>query len=158
MTDKGHKSTPETCPIAFVPGDVFDHEFIEPAPPATTSPESTIYPIIKDLNLTSLNPLRYKISAIHASSFFHLFDEEKQLVVAQRLASLLSPEPGSIIFGSHGGIEKKGWRDHDGHVMFCHDPDTWNALWEEVFGKGIVECKSFMHPKWPVLYWSVTRC
>jgi len=160
--DLGHKlfrSTPETCPITFVPGDVFNHEFIGPAPPATTSSESVTYPDIKSLKLTSLNPLRYKISAIHASSFFHLFDEEQQLVVAQRLASLLSPEPGSTIFGGHVGLEKKGWRDQDfKKVMFCHDPDTWNAVWEEVFGKGIVECKSFMHPDWPILIWSVTRC
>jgi hypothetical protein len=80
------------------------------------------------------------VSVIHTSSLFHLFDEEKQANLAKRLASLLSPEPGSVIFGSHGGLPSKGTRfETANHSMFCHGPDSWKDLWDgQVFQKGTV--------------------
>lgn len=152
--DYGHelfKSTPKTFPAAFIAGDVFDPALLAPADPADivalsdTTP-STPAPFLADLR--SLNPLRGKVSAIFAGAFFHLFDDEKQRQIALRLAALLSPEKGSVIFGEHGGLPVKGFRpeptfrpgdDSAERVrkvrVFCHSPESWREMWmEQVFG------------------------
>ncbi|KAF5327165.1 hypothetical protein D9619_004546 [Psilocybe cf. subviscida] len=89
----------------------------------------------------NLTPLLGKISAIYASSLFHLFSEEGQLILARRLASLLRPEKGSVIFGQHTGKKVKGHRaPFIGDLasvppMFCHSPQSWSDLWvTQVFG------------------------
>ncbi|KAF8962729.1 hypothetical protein BDZ97DRAFT_1920297 [Flammula alnicola] len=127
----------KTFPAAFIAGDVFD--------PATVAPRGAFI-------------TESEISAIHASSFFHLFSEERQLVLAQRLASLLSPMKGSVIFGQHIANPVKGFRTEatwkasaptapspgsevSQHGMFCHSPESWKKMWfEDVFagedGKG----------------------
>jgi hypothetical protein len=142
--DFGHllfKSTPETFPVAFVAGDVFDPALIAPRVPFYEGPE-TPRPVL--VSLTSLTPLQGHVSAIYAASFFHLFDEAKQLEVGRRIASLLSPIPGSVIFGSHGGLPEKGMRYEEGRnnipvKMFCHSPESWTELWEgQIFDKGSV--------------------
>ena len=101
---------------------------------------------IPDLrSLTSLNPLRGRVFAIHASSFFHLFGQEKQLYVAHALAGLLSPEPGSVIFGLQVGNPgpEKGFVAHSEHRMFCHSPESWTQLWDGlVFKKGVVNVQA----------------
>lgn len=127
--------------------------------------------------LTSLNPLHGRVSAIHASSFFHLFDEEKQAHLAYALGWLLSPLPGSMIIGSHSGAPEKGLRtdkvEGDDGVecgsltMFCHSPESWTELWDgQVFKKGTVkvEAKLVEHAAlgrgkvaFYVLQWCVTR-
>ena len=130
---------------------------------------------IPDLrSLTSLNPLRGRVFAIHASSFFHLFGQEKQLYVAHALAGLLSPEPGSVIFGLHVGNPEKGLITNPargGHQMFCHSPESWTQLWDGlVFGKGVVNVQAKLvqveRKEGPdasetrtttILVWSVTR-
>lgn len=113
----------------------------------TTNTSLTTKPPLKDL--TSLTPLQGKIFAVHTSAFFHLFNEEKQLELAHRLASLLSPEKGSVIFGQHGANPVKGWQplvlsklaeDDEknptpGIQMFCHSPESWKQMWtKDVFG------------------------
>ena len=95
------------------------------------------------LSLRSLTPLQGHVSAIHASAFFHLFDEEKQLEMARQLATLLSPVPGSVIFGSHGALPYKGKRREvlpgPTAIMFCHSPQSWQELWDgQIFSKGTV--------------------
>ncbi|KAN0118614.1 hypothetical protein V8E52_005037 [Russula decolorans] len=182
------KTTPETYPIAFVPGDVFDPNHLEIAPPimASSAQVSTGTGTGDDRpsgsapdlrSLTSLNPLRGRVSAIRASAIFHLFGEERQLHLARALAGLLSPEPGSVIFGAHIAVpEKKGFepsitrRDH--HRMWCHSPESWTELWDGVvFEKGVVKVQTklfqmerkFLQPDAPQnetftsLVWSVTR-
>ncbi|TFY51260.1 hypothetical protein EVJ58_g10663 [Rhodofomes roseus] len=52
--------------------------------------------------------LQGRVSAIHASSLFHLFEEEKQLALARALAGLLAPHRGAMLFGSHGGAPENG--------------------------------------------------
>jgi hypothetical protein len=128
-------------------------------------------------SLTSLNPLHGRVSVIRASSLFHLFGEEKQLDLARALAGLLSPEPGSMLFGGHISVaEKKGFepsvmhRDH--HRMWCHSPESWTELWDGiVFEKGVVKVQTklvhvgrkLLQPDAPAnatftfLVWSVTR-
>ena len=88
--------------------------------------------------LSSLISLQGKISAIHMSSFFHLFPEDCQLQLAKIVSSLLSPEKGSVIFGQHVGMPAKGLRDevmYNGLNMFCHSPESWIQMWvDDVFG------------------------
>ncbi|KXN88490.1 hypothetical protein AN958_07156 [Leucoagaricus sp. SymC.cos] len=172
--DYGHElfvSTPETFPAAFVPGDAFSPTLIEPREPYYSQP-GNLRP--GDLRtLISLTPLQGYVSAINASAFFHLFSEQKQLFLARQLASLLSPEPGSIIFGVHGGRKEKGVNSEvtntRGGSMFCHSPETWIELWEcQVFKPGSVKVEAKLVERAPPvgggprliniwLVWSVTR-
>lgn len=83
--------------------------------------------------LSGLTPLQGHVSAIHASMFFHLSDEAKQVELAQRLASLLSPTSGSLIFGRQLTAPIKGTRyavasDQPVVRLFCHTPAWWAAL------------------------------
>ncbi|KAI0750572.1 hypothetical protein BC629DRAFT_1230500 [Irpex lacteus] len=167
----GHKlfkTTPETYPLAFIPADVFDPASLAPAPIPTSVPTEPLPPLT---SLTSLNPLHGRLSAIHASALFHLFSEEKQLELAKLIAPLLSPEPGSFIFGAHGGLEVKGDRERKnshGIPMFCHSPESWTELWEkQVFKEGQVKVDAFLfyrqiwrpegEKKEPALVWTVKR-
>ncbi|KDQ24625.1 hypothetical protein PLEOSDRAFT_1113876 [Pleurotus ostreatus PC15] len=173
--DAGHelfKSTPETYPLKFIPGDAFDLAFIAPHDPFYESPTT---PVPNLQSLSSLTPLQGHIAAVHASSFIHLFNEEQQTQVCKALASLVSPEPGSIIFGAHGGLPKKGLRGltlgGSTRRMFCHDPDTWKELWDGgIFKKGTVKVETKLveykrddfvedikDDKFFILTWSVTR-
>ncbi|KAF9485220.1 hypothetical protein BDN70DRAFT_824365 [Pholiota conissans] len=151
--DYGHdlfKSTPESFPVAFVAGDAFDAAMIKPRGPFITDEDisslsSDVTPPLKELR--SLTPLQGKVSAIHASALFHLFSEKKQLELARQVASLLSPEKGSVIFGQHAAQPVKGTQfivrpkvGDDGKQvapgveMFCHSPESWKQMWiEQVF-------------------------
>ena len=167
---KMFKDTPESFPVTFVPGDAFDDAFLAPAPIA---PQPPTEPLPDFATLTTFTPLQGRISAIHAGYLFHLFDEERQLELAKRVASLLSPEPGSFILGAHGGRPQKGARTEamrpnaGGSAMFCHSPESWEELWtKDVFGPGqvkvdvqlvTVERPEFPDTKMYFLEWSVTR-
>ena len=155
--------------MTFLPGSIFDSEFLKVAPPATAVP-TTPLPPLKDLR--NLTPLNARLSAIHASAFFHLFDEAHQLELAKIVAGLLSPEPGSIIFGSHRGQPVKGLDvNRDGRKdRFSHSPESWNEMWEkEVFQEGQVKTWAILREidrttsdylpegKYYLLVWSVTR-
>ena len=130
------KSTTETFPVAFIPGDVFDPAFISLRGPflSMADVKETVTPPLN--TLSSLIPLQGKISAIHMSSFFHLFAEDRQLQLAKIVSSLLSPEKGSVIFGQHVGMPVKGFRLDSNQVeRFCHSPESWMQMWvEDVFG------------------------
>ncbi|KAI0322175.1 hypothetical protein OF83DRAFT_1167835 [Amylostereum chailletii] len=138
------KTTSETYPVTFVAGDAFDPAHLETVPPFTiASPPTTPRPILSELK--SLNPLRGHVSAIHTSSFFHLFDENGQQRLAHAVAGLLSPEPGSMIFGQHSGLPQKGFRMSSflAREGFAHGPDSWRELWDgEVFAKGTVKVET----------------
>ena len=96
-------------------------------------------------SVETLTELRGHISVIHNSSLFHLFNEEKQLELGQRLGALLDPRPGSIISGSHGGMPSKGQRNEVYPEMFCHSPESWVQMWEEqIFQKGQVKASAFL--------------
>lgn len=166
--------------MPFVAGDAFDPAHLEIVSPFYSPPDT---PVPDLRTLTSLNPLRGHVSAIHASAFFHLFDEEKQFQLARALAGLLSPESGSMILGAHGGRKEKGFRVETGTAlhstytdapMFCHSPESWTELWDgQVFDQGTVRVDVFLHEtqrkdlegapgivpgaKFHVLVWSVTR-
>ena len=83
-------------------------------------------------SLTSFCLLRGRVSVIYVARFFHLFTEGKQVEIACKLASLLSPEPGSTIFGTHIGLpERLPTNDFDSSTTFYHSPQSWRELWED---------------------------
>ncbi|KAK0459029.1 uncharacterized protein EV420DRAFT_1479667 [Desarmillaria tabescens] len=92
--DLGHKffrSTPKTFPARFISADIFQLKDL--------AYEAVRTPPIDLSTVQLLSELRGNISALHASAFFHLFDEEGQFELAKIMASLLSSAPGSMIFG-----------------------------------------------------------
>ncbi|KAJ3932801.1 MAG: hypothetical protein NXY57DRAFT_1001464 [Lentinula lateritia] len=146
----GHQlfnTNPTTFPVVFIPGNVLDPSFISIQPPLPSQSQSQHLesPPSKSLlqsllhpnpNPNSLNPLRGHLSAIHTSAFFHLFNKDEQLLIAKKLASLLSPLPGSVIFGSHRGAAtpQEGERNSTGTLFYRHSPESWKEMWErEVF-------------------------
>ena len=135
--DLGHKlfrTTPETYPAKFLAGDVFDDSHLSPTAPAPAIPPPSV------ASVNTLTELRGRISVIHASFLFHLFGEERQFELAKRIATLLDPRPGSIIFGLHAGMPEKGQRPGTYTKAFCHSPESWSQLWEDkVFEKGQVK-------------------
>jgi len=169
----GHRlfnSSETTFPVPFLAGDALDPSFLSPVPPIYTPPDTSAPDLA---TLTNLTPLHGHVAAIHASSFFHLFDEEHQLQLGRSLAGLLSPVPGSMIFGSHGGASEKGMHDVNSLAipMFCHSPESWKALWDgEIFKKDSVKVEAELRVEvlgvservktgltWPILVWTVTR-
>jgi len=163
-------SSETTFPVPFLAGDALDPSFLSPVPPIYTPPNTSAPDLA---TLTNLTPLHGHVAAIHASSFFHLFHEEHQLQLGRSLAGLLSPVPGSMIFGSHCGAAEKGTYALNGMKVpaFCHSPESWKALWDgEVFEKDSVkvevELRAEVHVerdraetdlKLPFLVWTVTR-
>ncbi|GJJ08182.1 hypothetical protein Clacol_002390 [Clathrus columnatus] len=130
-------------PISFIEGDIFDDDFLDPSPKVQNIPK--LFDVLPLKNLKSLTMLRGQASAIHTSMLFHLFPESDQLRMAKKLATLLSPVPGSIIFGNHIGLEESGihTRNASGIRMFCHSPQTWCEMWDgDVFPKGVVEVEA----------------
>jgi len=182
--DIGHKlffSTPESFPVKFIAGDIFDPAHLalvvdEDDNLTSTNPISSQPPESLQ-SLTSLNPLRGHVSVIYASAFFHLFDEERQFELARLFAGLLDPRPGSTMFGAHVALPEKGTRTDSlfrvNPGMFCHSPESWIEMWEDerVFGKGVVKVDARLHEvsrparvigtdkskRFYLLIWSVVR-
>ncbi|RPD55365.1 hypothetical protein L227DRAFT_309593 [Lentinus tigrinus ALCF2SS1-6] len=169
----GHKlfnTTPETFPVPFVPGDIFDPSFLEPTPPIYGPPTT---PVPNLSSVRTLTELRGHVSAITICAVFHVFEtEEVQLKLARALASLLSPAPGSMIVGLHRGLLEKGIWQGQSFKMFSHSPESWADMWDGVvFEKGTVTVEARLVQKQrkymqdgvqsekplPVLEWSVTR-
>ncbi|KAJ7267478.1 hypothetical protein C8J57DRAFT_366825 [Mycena rebaudengoi] len=164
------KSTPASFPATFLAGDVFDNGFIQPAEPWLSAPPSG-RPSLD--TLTSLTPLNGHVSAIHAAYLFHIFDKSTQLALARTLAGLLSPLPGSVIFGAHIGEEHEGYVHQpqlSSGKMFCHCPESWTRLWQSIFPPGTVQVEAKLNKNDPnyvssrasddedlVIVWSVTR-
>ena len=147
--DLGHRlfrTTPETYPVPFVQGDVFNSYFIKPAPPCYETP-STPRPDLKSLpEMKSLTPLQGHVSAISVSLFFHLFPKDGQIHAAKALASLLSPVRGSMIFGTHvstnDGTSKEFPFTAD-KTIYGFGVEDWKRLWNgEVFKEGSVRVEA----------------
>ena len=140
--DLGHKlfrTTPETYPAKFLAGDAFDDAHLSLTAPVPSGPPPPV------ASVNTLTELREHISAIHASSFFHIFNEEKQFELCKRLGALLDPRPGSIIFGSHSGMPVKGERSGTFRKAFSHSPESWTQVWEEqIFEKGQVKVNTVL--------------
>ncbi|KAI0321912.1 hypothetical protein OF83DRAFT_1050413 [Amylostereum chailletii] len=148
LWQQGHalfKSTPESFPVPFIEGDVFDRAFLDVVPPfSADAPPLGPPPALEAV--TSLNPLRGHVSAVFMGKFLHLFDEAGQAHLARALAGLLSPEPGSILFGVQGAQPERGpfTPTSSDWTMFCHSLESWKELWEGVFGPGKVKVETRM--------------
>jgi hypothetical protein len=129
------RTTPETFPAKFLAGDAFDDAHLSITAPIPSGPPPPV------ASVNSLTELRGHISVVHATALFHLFDEEKQFELGKRLAALLDPRPGSIIFGSHCAMPVKGpYQGISSRMMFCHSAESWTQMWEEqIFEKGQVK-------------------
>ncbi|KAJ8592964.1 hypothetical protein M405DRAFT_638963 [Rhizopogon salebrosus TDB-379] len=141
--DLGHdlfRSTSESFPSTFIAGDCLEPSFLTSDPgPASPSP-------VPDLSsITSLNDLHGTLTAIHASSIFHLFSAEEQ-------ASLIGlPRQGTV------GEEVLGMSVE----MYCYDPESWKKLWEdagsfkvEAFLTEVIDLKGEVAWK---MFWSATK-
>ncbi|TFY70109.1 hypothetical protein EVJ58_g47 [Rhodofomes roseus] len=140
----GHKlfnDSPETFPVPFLAGDAFSPAFLQPSAPFSALP-STPARALKAL--TTLTPLLGHVSAIHASSFFHLFNEAQQAAPRARARRPALARAGlghlrlarrAVEEGPEGARSRGGlWRTEP---MWCHDPESWEALWDgEVFERG----------------------
>ncbi|KAH7907891.1 hypothetical protein BJ138DRAFT_425752 [Hygrophoropsis aurantiaca] len=171
LWDLGHemfKTTPGSFPAHFIAGDAFDPDMLSIEEPLATTGAGRPREALDLSTFNSLNPLRGRLSAIHAASLFHLFDEEKQRHLAHALAGLLSPEPNSVIFGAHRGAPKNKVLSDVANAtmfaMFCHSPDSWVELWDgDVFPRGTVRVEATLkdvvvkNEKAWMLVWSVTR-
>ncbi|KIJ46342.1 hypothetical protein M422DRAFT_165297 [Sphaerobolus stellatus SS14] len=150
LAHKLYQTTPDTYPVPFLAGDIFDPTFLSPQNLTSKKSSRNLKPpVLKDLK--TLSPLKGHVSIIHAAWLFHLFGEQKQRQLASLLASLLSPLPGSMIVGSHldlpdtEGNKKGGFRWSDKEMMvFAHSPTSWRALWEDIFGTGKVRVESWV--------------
>ncbi|KIJ17879.1 hypothetical protein PAXINDRAFT_72333 [Paxillus involutus ATCC 200175] len=169
LWELGHilfRSNPELFPATFVAGNALDPTFLSPIAGGREPPAPV------DLsNISALNDLDGKVSAIWATSFFHLFSEKNQRQLAHALGCLLSPQSGSIIFGSHVAKPEKGVLTSEilgkEVTMFCHDPESWKELWHidgPVFSSNSVkldtvlrEMKSGDGEQAWILVWSITR-
>lgn len=93
----------------FIPADIFDDD-------------------------SPLNELDGKVDIIGASSFFHLFDYEKQKTVARRIVKLMKPQTGSLVVGKQVGSrqphEAPG-RPHMG-TRYQHNVASWRKFWNEI--------------------------
>ncbi|EJD47004.1 hypothetical protein AURDEDRAFT_62737 [Auricularia subglabra TFB-10046 SS5] len=110
------KTTNNKCGIRFISGDVFSDSVIDASGTPLTAPPTSL------AQVDSLTPLLGHITAIYASSFFHLFSEERQRLLARRLFALLRPQSGSVIFGSHVAMKSTGMLKGSKGSMFCHRP------------------------------------
>ncbi|KIJ29317.1 hypothetical protein M422DRAFT_36974 [Sphaerobolus stellatus SS14] len=163
----GHKlyrTTPETFPVPFVAGDVFNPAFLSSDETSNTLPPLT--------SLKTLSPLIGQVSIIHAAFFFHLFDEKQQRDLANRVYKLLTPIPGSMILGSNMGLpdaddnRNGGLRwSRTGKSIFAHSPTSWATMWKNIFGEGNVRIESWVkkntnfRPESPMYLhvWKITR-
>ena len=158
--DFGHelyRSTPQTFPATFLVGNVRDPAFLPPGQVSTKAPDT---PCPDLCSLTSFCSLRGRVSAIYAARFFHLFSEGGQVEVACKLASLLSPEPGSTVFGIHiGSLHRPPANSFT--ASFCHSRESWRELWEDkVFAGHSVKIDSTLSASGSdeyLLTWSVVR-
>jgi hypothetical protein len=162
----GHKlfnTSHETFPVPCIFGDIFDPLFLSlsessQASTVTETPDlqKASFQPLTHANLCSLNtltPLQGHATSISVCNLFPLFPFSVHLSLARRIASLLSPKKGAMIFGHQVGMPKKGVvktiRDSD---SFCWDVEGWKALWAggdpegSVFRMGEVEVWAELGP------------
>ena len=98
-----------TLQSTFITGDVFDD----------SSP---------------LKELDGKVDVIGTSSFFHLFNWEKQKIVARRIVKLMKPQSGSLLVGKQvGSIEPHEAPGRSNlSTRYQHNLESWRRFWDEI--------------------------
>lgn len=81
-----------------------------------------------------LKMLDGKITVVHASSFFHLFDWDDQVRAAKRIVRMLKPkDPNVFIFGRQVGCEEAGKQTGPrNYTRYLHDAKSWQKMWDVV--------------------------
>ena len=116
-------------------GDIFDERAL-----STQTIPSPYRPDIRMLR--SLTPLKGHITTITLTMVFHLFDLNRQTILAHRIAQILSPTPGSIIIGRQMGSMNPREIILQGNPHYVHNPDSWERMWSKVYPRGSVEFRS----------------
>lgn len=83
---------------------------------------------------SSLKQLDGQIDIIYAGFFFHLFDWEQQVRVAERLIRILKPAPGSLILGKQTGLTKADTellRFKGAGAFWRHNAESFARMWNE---------------------------
>lgn len=75
-----------------------------------------------------------RLNMVYMSLFLHVFDWDKQAVVAKRVLDLLSQEPGSLIVCRIVACQDQALVNAMQARMpyYYHDIASWNRLWEKV--------------------------
>ena len=71
-----------------------------------------------------------KCDIVLAQSVFHLFQVERQRVLARRVAKFLSRK-GAMVMGRQGGFTAAREFSLGDKRLFWHDEGSWRRLWEE---------------------------
>lgn len=117
--------------ITWIISNIFNNNFLTMDYTGSEQPEFTKGTTTGQ----NLNELKGTFDIISAGSVFHLFDEPMQADLAKRLTALLSDKPGSLIFGQHGGLDKKGFTPTTYPVTrerFLHGPESFIDLFQEL--------------------------
>lgn len=97
-------------PIHFFTSDIFDIPV-----KLVNSPQA---PGVDVPHVTELEQLRGVTTHFYTGALFHLFNESTQHELALRVASLIKPQSGSVIFGRHQGLSKERYiDDHMGRFV-----------------------------------------
>ena len=91
--------------------------------------------LFADLLNDEVAALEGGIDIVYAASFFHLFEWEDQVRAAVKVAGILRPAKGSLVFGHQMGYIKAGSRKMaaaPNGSCYLHDVESWKRLWEEV--------------------------
>jgi SAM-dependent methyltransferase len=79
-----------------------------------------------------LQDLRGQVDMVYTGSFFHLWGLQQQKEVSRLVASLLRPQPGSMILGRQMGSVDAFEKTSATGTMFRHNVDSFKKLWKEV--------------------------
>ncbi|VDC07017.1 unnamed protein product [Peniophora sp. CBMAI 1063] len=119
----------ENTPIRFIQGDALALKL--PTSAQSITPSTT--PVRE---VAALDDLLGRVAVVYAGALFHLFDESTQHALALRLALLARQDKPALIFGRHQGQTQAGpIKDNFAQTLdrYAHSPETWVALWKQVF-------------------------
>ncbi|KAF8520668.1 hypothetical protein JB92DRAFT_2894244 [Gautieria morchelliformis] len=136
----GHRlfrSDSRSFPVKFVQGDIFDERAL-----STHTQPSPYRPDLRMLR--NLTPLTGHVTAISLQMVFHLFDLNRQTILARRLAHILSPSPGSLIVGRQMGSATPREILLHGNPHYVHNAESWERMWSKVYPRGSVEYRSVL--------------
>lgn len=91
--------------------------------------------VFDDSDESEFKQIEGGIDIIYAASFFHLFNWDDQVRVAELVVRLLRPVTGSIVFGRQRGNVNPAEYEHMTNqrgTMFRHNQDSWKKMWQQV--------------------------
>ena len=77
--------------------------------------------------------MKGRFEVVHAASFFHLADWEKQVAAAVKIVAMMRENPGVMVVGRQIGNVKPGeYPARSGRPRYLHDAESWRRMWDEV--------------------------